>query len=70
MKQLCSSLREHAVNVIDFEKKKMLPSTKKELILLQNATICYVCRKRFTQSFAKDKNYLKVRDRKIAIFYM
>ena len=31
MKKFCDSLREHASNIIDFEKKKMLPSTKNEL---------------------------------------
>ena len=31
MKKFCESLREHAKNIIDFEKKKMLPLTKEEL---------------------------------------
>ena len=30
MKTFCESLREHAKNIIDFEKKKMLPLTKAE----------------------------------------
>ena len=30
MKKLCTSLKEHAINVINFEKKKMLPLTKKK----------------------------------------
>ena len=29
MKKFCTSLREHATNVINFEKKKILPLTKK-----------------------------------------
>ena len=29
MKKLCSSLREHAKNLFDFEKKKIIPLTKK-----------------------------------------
>ena len=29
MKKFCKSLREHTKNIIDFEKKKMLPLTKK-----------------------------------------
>ena len=29
MKEFCTSLRQHAKNVIDFEKKKVLPLTKK-----------------------------------------
>ena len=31
MKKFCESLREHTKNIIDFEKKKMLPLTKEEL---------------------------------------
>ena len=31
MKKFCESLRGHAKNLIDFEKKKMLPLTKEEL---------------------------------------
>ena len=31
MKKFCESLREHAKNKIDFEKKKMLPLTNEEL---------------------------------------
>ena len=31
MKKFCTSLREHAKNIIDFEKIKMLPLTKEEL---------------------------------------
>ena len=30
-KKFFTSLREHAKNIIDFEKKKMLPLTKEEL---------------------------------------
>ena len=33
MKELCESSREQAKNVIDFEKKKILPLTKNELKL-------------------------------------
>ena len=32
MKKFCSSLREHATNVINVEKKKMLPSTKRDKV--------------------------------------
>ena len=31
MKKFCESLRGHAKNLIDFEKKKILPLTKEEL---------------------------------------
>ena len=62
MKRFCKSLKEHTKNTIDFEKKKMLLLTKKELKLHQGATECYICGKRFTKKFAKDTNNPKVRD--------
>ena len=31
LRKICSPLRQHAKNVIDFEKKKLLPLTKEEL---------------------------------------
>ena len=31
MKKFCTSFREHVKNIIDFEKKNMLPLTKKEV---------------------------------------
>ena len=46
MKKFCTSLREHAKNVIDFEKKKMLLLTKKKLKSHQGAKVCYVCGKK------------------------
>ena len=58
----CFSLRELAANVINFEKKKMLPLTKKELKFHEDSTICDICKKKFTQKLAKDKTYRNVRD--------
>ena len=37
MKRFFTSLRKHAKNTIDFEKKKMLPLTKEELKSYQDA---------------------------------
>ena len=58
MKKFCSSLREHATNVINFEKKQMLPLTKKEeLKSYEGAKVCYICGKRFLKKIANDTNY-------------
>ena len=46
MKKFCESLREHAKNIIDFEKKKMLPLTKEELKPQQHAKVCDIYGKR------------------------
>ena len=37
-------LREHAKNIIDSEKKKMIPLTKEELKSHHNAKVCYICK--------------------------
>ena len=50
MKKFCTSLREHTKNIIDFEKKKMLPLTKEELKSHQDVKVCYICGKRILKS--------------------
>ena len=40
VKKFCTSLKEYAKNIIDFEKKKVLPLTKEELKLYQDAKLC------------------------------
>ena len=47
MKMRCISLREHAKNIIHFEKKKILTLIKEELKSHQDAKVCYICGKRF-----------------------
>ena len=39
-------VREHVKNIIDFEKKKILPLTKEGLKSHQDAKVCYICGKR------------------------
>ena len=53
MKNFGESLREQAKNIIDFEKKKMLPLTKEELKSHLDAEVCYICRKRFLKKSLK-----------------
>ena len=40
MKKFCTSLREHTKNITDFEKEKILPSTKEKLKSHQDAKVC------------------------------
>ena len=42
------------------EKKKMLTLTEKGLKLYEDATLCYICRNKFTQNLAKDKTFVKL----------
>ena len=62
MKKSCTSLREHATNVVNFEKKKMTPLTKEEQKSHQDAKVCCICGKIILKRFANDKNYQNVRD--------
>ena len=58
--KFCESLREHAINIIDFEKKKMLPLTKEELKSHQDAKVCYICRKRILKKALKKSNIITI----------
>ena len=62
MKTFCESFKKHTKNIIDFEKKKMLLLTKKELKSHTNANVCYICGKRILEKPSKNINYHKVRD--------
>ena len=57
MKNLRSSLSEHAKNIIDFERKKMLPLTKQELKSHRDAKLRYICGKRILKKLPKSINY-------------
>ena len=60
MKKFCTSLREHDANVINFEKKEMLPLTKEELKSHQDAKVCYICGKRILKMISESMNHYKV----------
>ena len=62
MKKMYESLRERAKNIIDFEKKKMLPLKKEELRSHKNARNCYICGKRILKKLSKSINYRKFID--------
>ena len=62
MKLFCDSLREHAKNVVDFEKKIRLPLAKEELKPRQDAKACYICGKSIIKKLSKSINFRKVRD--------
>ena len=55
MKKFCKDLRTHAINIINYEKKKMIPLTIKEEIDYNKQQICYICKKEFNKN--DEKNY-------------
>ena len=56
MKKFCKDLREHATKIINYEKKDMIPLTKKEEENHNNPKICYICKKEFDTN---DKKIIK-----------
>ena len=62
MKNFCTSLREDSKNIIDLEKKKMLPLAKEELKSHKDAKICYISGKRIFKKLSKILCYWKVSD--------
>ena len=53
MKKFFKDLREHAIKIINYEKKKMIPLTIKEKIHYNEQEICYICKKEFNKSDEK-----------------
>ena len=62
MKNFCESLTEHAMNIINFKKKKMKLLTKGQQESYENSKICYICKEKFENKYVKDKKYCKTRD--------
>ena len=61
MRSICQSLGEHAKSIIDFEKKKNVTVTKKELKSYEDAKESYLW-KIFLKKLTEDINHHKVRD--------
>ena len=63
MKKFCKDLREHATKIINYEKKDMIPLTKKEEKHHNKQKVCYICKKEFINyEDDNDKKYYKVKD--------
>ena len=61
MKNFCLDLREHATKVINYEKKEIIPLTKKEGKKHSKQNVCCICKKGFSTDDG-NKKYHKVRD--------
>ena len=55
MRRFCKDLKDHAIKIIDFKKKYMIPLTKEEKDNYNKENICHICKKDFN-------NDMKVRD--------
>ena len=46
VKKFCKDLKEHATNIINYEKKEMIPLTDEENESYLKEEVCHVCKKR------------------------
>ena len=61
MKKFCEDLKKHAERIINYEKKEMIPLTKKEEKKHNKRKFCHICKKRFSTDDS-NKKYHKVKD--------
>ena len=61
MKNFCLDVREHASKIINYEKKEMIPLTKKEEKKHNKQKGCYICKKGFSTDDS-NKKCQKVKD--------
>ena len=54
----CKDLKEQAMEIINYDKKRLIPLIDKEKKPHENQKVCYIWKKKFST----DKKYCKVRD--------
>ena len=57
MTKFCKDLREHATKIINYEKKDMIPLTKKEEENYNNQKVCCICKKEIPVVFHNGSTY-------------
>ena len=60
MKKFCGTLREHAMEIINFKKKKIKLLTNEQQESYESAKNCYISDEKLKDKHAKDKKYRKV----------
>ena len=51
MNKFCELLREYAMEIINFKKKKLKLLTKEQQELYENIKICYICKEKFENEY-------------------
>ena len=59
MEKFCKYLREHATKIINYEKKDMIPLTKKQEKHHNKQKVCYICKKEFNTDIINKKHKVK-----------
>ena len=63
MERFCKDLRDHAMRIVNYEKKEMIPLTDEENKSYEKQKVCYIYKKGFSTDDDDDnKKYHKVRD--------
>ena len=63
MRRFCKDLKDHAIKIIDFKKKDMIPLTKEEKDNYNKDNICHICKKEFNNDTTESSSLeCKVRD--------
>ena len=57
MKRFCEDLEEHAIKIINYEKKEMTSLTNKENKLYRNQKVCHICKKQFSTDVKKIRDH-------------
>ena len=58
MKKFYESLRQHAMDITNFKKKKIELLTNEQQKSYGNAKMCYICQEKIEEKHAKDKKIL------------
>ena len=60
-KKCCEDLKKHAIKIINFNEKDMIPLTDKEIINYEKQKLCHICKKEFCydKNEKKNLNYIK-----------
>ena len=64
IEKLCKNLKKHAMKIINYEKKEMIPLSKEEKKSYKKQEACHICQKEFCYD-KNDENYInrkKVKD--------
>ena len=63
MRRFCKDLKDHAIKIIDFKKKDMIPLTKEEKDNYNKENICHICKEEFNNDTTESSSLeCKVRD--------
>ena len=60
MKKFCESLTKHALETINFKKKKIKLLTEEYQESYENEKVCYICKEKFENKYVKVKKYYLV----------